>query len=47
MNDHIISVSFMSDFQKGVSVESFYLIKNKNQTYLYRYEVTDPSKFIF
>jgi hypothetical protein len=48
INDEIIRVSFMSDFDRGVSVESYYIKMLPRDKYtLFRYEMTDPSKFTF
>jgi len=47
INNHLIRVSFMSEFDKGVSVESYYIsISVDGGCFLFRYEITDPSKFI-
>ena len=44
----IIRVSFMTEFDRGVSVESYFLRPDKqSQMKLVRYEITDPSKFSF
>jgi len=38
----------MSEFDKGVSMESYYIsIAADGSCFLFRYEITDPSKFIF
>lgn len=48
INTKIIRVSYMSEFDKGVSVESYYIsISPENGCSLFRYEITDPSKFVF
>jgi hypothetical protein len=48
INNEVIRVSFMSDFDRGVSVESFYIkILPQDKYSLFRYEMTDPSKFSF
>lgn len=48
INNHLIRVSFMSEFDKGVSVESYCIsIAVDGSCFLFRYEITDSSKFIF
>ena len=44
----IIRVSFITEFDRGVSVESYFLRPDKqSKIKLVRYEITDPSKFSF
>lgn len=44
----ILRISFMTEFDRGVSVESYFLRPDKQlKMKLVRYEITDPSKFSF
>ena len=44
----ILRVSFLTEFDRGVSVESYFLRPDKqSKIKLVRYEITDPSKFSF
>ena len=48
MNADTLRLSFMSEFERGVTVEMYFLKEVSGGQYsLYRYEVTDPSKFAF
>ena len=48
MNADTLRLSFMSEFERGVTVEMYFLKEASGGQYsLYRYEVTDPSKFAF
>ena len=48
ISNDVIRVSYMIEFERGVSVESFFLkMKGNEEISLFRFEITDPSKFSF